>query len=80
MCFPSWAGTLLCSFPSSLLHFFNLSGNLRYSYFQADEATAVERLRQLEQNSAPSSQKSLQMKETKEVSSANKPLVDFSVV
>ncbi|XP_057804101.1 plastid division protein CDP1, chloroplastic [Salvia miltiorrhiza] len=41
---------------------------------QGDEATAIERLRQLELNSAPSSQKSLQMKETKEVSSANKPL------
>lgn len=41
---------------------------------QADEATAVERLRQLELNSAPSSQKSLQMKETKEHSSDKKPL------
>lgn len=41
---------------------------------QVDEATAVERLRQLELNSTPSSQKSLQMKETKEVKSANKPL------
>ncbi|KAG8378613.1 hypothetical protein BUALT_Bualt07G0003700 [Buddleja alternifolia] len=41
---------------------------------QGDEATAVERLRQLELNSNPSSQKSLQMKETREVSSANKPL------
>ncbi|KAL1568352.1 plastid division protein CDP1, chloroplastic-like [Salvia divinorum] len=41
---------------------------------QGDEATAVEKLRQLELNSSPSSQKALQMKETKEVSSANKPL------
>ncbi|KAI3454293.1 hypothetical protein Pfo_010956 [Paulownia fortunei] len=41
---------------------------------QGDEATAVERLRQLELNSSPSSQKPLQMKETREVSSANKPL------
>ncbi|KAH6832226.1 plastid division protein [Perilla frutescens var. hirtella] len=41
---------------------------------QVDEATAVERLRQLELNSASSSQKSLQMKETKELSSANKQL------
>ncbi|KAK6148189.1 hypothetical protein DH2020_019101 [Rehmannia glutinosa] len=43
---------------------------------QGDEATAVERLRQLEVNSTPSSRKSLQMKETREVSSANKLLVD----
>ncbi|XP_047955723.1 plastid division protein CDP1, chloroplastic-like [Salvia hispanica] len=41
---------------------------------QGDEATAVEKLRLLELNSAPSSQKALQFKETKEVSSANKPL------
>ncbi|GFP88519.1 plastid division protein cdp1 chloroplastic [Phtheirospermum japonicum] len=41
---------------------------------QGDEATAIERLRQLELSSSPSSQKSLQMKETREVSSANKPL------
>ncbi|XP_073048685.1 plastid division protein CDP1, chloroplastic-like isoform X4 [Primulina eburnea] len=41
---------------------------------QSDEATAVERLRQLVVNSNPSSQKSLQKKEIKEVSSADKPL------
>ncbi|KAL1541930.1 plastid division protein CDP1, chloroplastic-like isoform X1 [Salvia divinorum] len=41
---------------------------------QGDEATAVEKLRQLELNSAPSSQKALQIKDTKKVSSANKPL------
>ncbi|KAL7098223.1 hypothetical protein ACP275_09G003500 [Erythranthe tilingii] len=41
---------------------------------QGDEATAVERLRQLELNSSSSSQKSLQLKETREVSSGNKPL------
>ncbi|KAL3628973.1 hypothetical protein CASFOL_028019 [Castilleja foliolosa] len=45
-----------------------------YLLGQGDEATAIERLRQLELSSSPSSQKSLQMKETREVSSANKPL------
>lgn len=47
---------------------------------QGDEATAIERLRQLELNSSPSSQKSVQVKENKEVSSANKPLVDVPVM
>ncbi|XP_075523638.1 plastid division protein CDP1, chloroplastic-like isoform X2 [Primulina tabacum] len=41
---------------------------------QSDQATAAERLRQLEVNSNPSSQKSTQMKKIKEVSSADKPL------
>ncbi|XP_073137387.1 plastid division protein CDP1, chloroplastic isoform X2 [Henckelia pumila] len=41
---------------------------------QSDEATAAERLRQLEVNSNPSSQKSLQKKKIKENSSADKPL------
>ncbi|KAG6384709.1 hypothetical protein SASPL_153526 [Salvia splendens] len=45
-----------------------------YNINHGDEATAVEKLRQLELNSSPSSQKALQVKETKEVSSANKPL------
>ncbi|KAL3824973.1 hypothetical protein ACJIZ3_021002 [Penstemon smallii] len=41
---------------------------------QGDEATAVEKLMQLEMNSNNSAQKSLQTKETREVSSTNKPL------
>ncbi|KAL6583642.1 hypothetical protein OROMI_002931 [Orobanche minor] len=41
---------------------------------QGDEATAIERLRQLDLNSGPSSQKPLKMKETRDVSSANEPL------
>ncbi|KZV34784.1 hypothetical protein F511_00686 [Dorcoceras hygrometricum] len=41
---------------------------------QGDEATAAERLRQVEVKPYPSSQKSLQKKEIKEVSSAEKPL------
>ncbi|XP_075515259.1 plastid division protein CDP1, chloroplastic-like [Primulina tabacum] len=41
---------------------------------ESDEATAAERLRQLEVNSNPSSQKSTQKKKIKEVSSADKPL------
>ncbi|KAL0441193.1 UNVERIFIED_CONTAM: Plastid division protein CDP1, chloroplastic [Sesamum radiatum] len=41
---------------------------------QGDEATAVERLRKLELNSRPSSQNSLQIKETREASGADKPL------
>ncbi|XP_051123300.1 plastid division protein CDP1, chloroplastic isoform X2 [Andrographis paniculata] len=48
-----------------------------FCYFllgQGDEATAVEKLRQLELSSGSSSQKSLQMKETREVSSSNNQL------
>ncbi|KAK4479247.1 hypothetical protein RD792_014758 [Penstemon davidsonii] len=41
---------------------------------QGDEATAVEKLMQLELNSNNIAQKSLQTKETREVSSTNKPL------
>ncbi|KAL6524604.1 hypothetical protein OROHE_016275 [Orobanche hederae] len=41
---------------------------------QGDEATAIERLRQLDLNSDPSSQTPLKMKETRDVSSANEPL------
>ncbi|KAL2243832.1 plastid division protein CDP1, chloroplastic [Sesamum indicum] len=41
---------------------------------QGDEATAVERLRKLELNSRPSSQNSLQIKETREAPGADKPL------
>ncbi|PIN11660.1 hypothetical protein CDL12_15739 [Handroanthus impetiginosus] len=41
---------------------------------QGDETMAVERLRQLELNSGHSSQNSLQMKETREASTENKPL------
>lgn len=75
MLVPPWSGIPLLTFLISFSCLVLNAKELRSVTFQGDEATAVERLRQLELNLNTTSRNLLQTKEIGEVSNANKSLV-----